>query len=628
MTLVVIHSKQNGMNKTQIFLDENKDMEVTIVNGASYRIADVIDDCYRAVNGQFLTPDWSDGMKKEYFDVSRVMAVNIKDGTDIDTKNIGVQGENQEGIQASGLIREVIKNHLKVEDYATLFNDVRDELVDFGHVQLEKTSEGTRTVDLRNIIRPAHILDVQKSGQVIKHEMTYFDMLKKKDEWAAGWDEIEALYEKMKATGKSTFLVYSHWCIDEFDGQTTKGCIVSLDRELLEPKEEHERAQWSPVFELARYKTPWTSVIHNEKLKQKLEKQGFLIDGEMPEYPFLDIRFVTVKGRWMGAGVYEITAPIRRAYNRTMNIKLRHDEIKTKGTFLHTKGLNGKSLTQEAINALESTGVVELQNGAKLEQLRIESLVYEFITTADKFFEFARQLLGLTAQGTGEDLPANMPATTAVINQNRANTLFDRVLEIQGNAWKVWFSKFELRDIMDNLTMKKWAKIQGNYDDIKEVLEPFVDNYLNMKLADSLPKNIPLAAQLGIKQQIPKEVLNEAKESLMQRLIKSNTAFVQLTKKIVQQADFFMEFYITNESFSKSARIQELQALRADALTNPASSLSPKKIEAEILNNIDLDMKRFEKSKEEQDLITNPLLNATLPTPTSTSVAPQAVPAS
>lgn len=615
------------INKTQLFLQENSEMVVTIVPGAFYSINDVINDCYRAVNGQFLESRWSDGMKKEYFDVSRVMSVNIKNGTDIDTKDIGVQSENQEGIRAAGLIREVVKQHLKVEDYATLFNDVRDELVDFGHVQLKKTVNGTEIVDLRNIVRQAHILDVQKSGEIEKHEYTYQEMLERKYKWADAWDEVETLWSKMQATGKSTFLVYEHWLIDEFDGQVTKGCIESLDRELLEPREAHERAQWSPVFELCRYKTPSTAVIHDEKLRARLEKEKFLIDGEMPLYPYQDIRLVTVKGRWMGAGVYEITAPIRRAYNRTMNIKLRHDEIKTKGTFLHTKGLNGKSLTQEAINALESTGVVELQNGASLEQLKIESLIYEFITTADKFFEFARQLLGLTAQGTGEDLPANMPATTAVINQQRANTLFDRVLEIQGIAWKNWFSKFELRDIMDNLTMKKWAKIQGNEDDLREVLEPFVENYINMKLGEALPKNIPLAAQLGVKQMIPKEVTDELKKTIMGQLIKSKTAFAQLTKKIVKQADFFIEFYITNESFSKSARIQELQALRADALTNPASSLSPKKLEAEILNNVDLDSKRFEKDEEEQSIISNPLLNATLPPQASPQAPPQAVPA-
>jgi len=609
------------MSRTTAFLDENQDMQVTIVPGAYYNIGNVISDVFRAVNSQFLTSTWSDGMPKEFFDVSKVMAINIKHGTDLDTKDISIEAENQQAIGVVGVLKPIIQNHLKVEDYASLLNSVRDELVDFGHVILKKTSEGTETVDLRNVVRPAHILDVQKGGLIEKHEWTYSDMLQRKSKFDK-WEEVETLWEKMKTQGLSTFQVYEHWLIDDFDGQVTKGVIMSLDREIMKPEEGSEPSDWDTTVELSRTKTPYTKPIADIQKKKELEKSGFLIDGEEPLYPYEDIRFVAVKGRWLGAGVYEITAPVRRAYNRTLNVKLRYDEIQTKGTFLHTKGINGKSLTQEAINALESTGVVDLQDGAQLEQLRIQSLTNEFINSADKFFEFARQLLGLTAQGTGEDLPANMPATTAVINDKRAKTLFDSILETQGIAWRNWFSDFELDDILDNLSAKKWAKIQGSEEDLIEVITPFAIKYL--KMDQRFQNMVSLGRELKIMEAVQPAV-DKVQKELVKDNIMNGTAFVSFKKSFLKNAQFFIDFVITNEASDKQAEMANLELMKQSALTNPASGLSPKKIEAEQLSKMSLDIKRFEKSEEEQAIISNPQLNANLPTPNAPQGAPQAV---
>ena len=617
----VTNLNKKTMSRTTAFLDENQDMQVTIVPGAYYNIGNVISDVFRAVNSQFLTSTWSDGMPKEFFDVSKVMAINIKHGTDLDTKDISIEAENQQAIGVVGVLKPIIQNHLKVEDYASLLNSVRDELVDFGHVILKKTSEGTETVDLRNVVRPAHILDVQKGGLIEKHEWTYSDMLQRKSKFDK-WEEVETLWEKMKTQGLSTFQVYEHWLIDDFDGQVTKGVIMSLDREIMKPEDGSEPSDWDTTVELSRTKTPYTKPIADIQKKKELEKSGFLIDGEEPLYPYQDIRFVAVKGRWLGAGVYEITAPVRRAYNRTLNVKLRYDEIQTKGTFLHTKGINGKSLTQEAINALESTGVVDLQNGAQLEQLKIQSLTNEFINSADKFFEFARQLLGLTAQGTGEDLPANMPATTAVINDKRAKTLFDSILETQGIAWRNWFSDFELDDILDNLSAKKWAKIQGSEEDLIEVITPFAIKYL--KMDQRFQNMVSLGRELKIMEAV-QPAIDKVQKELVKDNIMNGTAFVSFKKSFLKNAQFFIDFVITNEASDKQAEMTNLELMKQSALTNPASGLSPKKIEAEQLGKMSLDIKRFEKSEEEQAIISNPQLNANLPTPNAPQGAPQAV---
>lgn len=588
------------MSKFTNYLNANEQMLCTITSEVKYNIADVIRDDYRAINGQFKEDKFSDGTKKEYFNVSQVYATAIKSPTDIDTKDLGVHSEFKEAINAVGVVRGVIRHHLKVSDYGTLFNQVRDELVDFGHVILKKTKDGTKIVDLRNVIRPAHIMDIQKSGMCERHQYSYQDMLERKSRWEAHWNDIERLWEKMQISGENTFTVYEFWTIDEFDGQITKGFIYYLDNQVCKPDERsQEFHSYMPHIELEREKTPWTVPCTNEKQRKELEKRGFLINGEMPMYPYDEQRLLTIKGRWKGAGVYEITAPIRRAYNKVMNDKLHYDDTFHKGLYVHTKGVGGKSLTQAALNALENSGVVDLAPGAKLEQMRLTSLTTDFILSADKFFEFGRQLLGLTAQGTGEELPASMPATTAAINQQKSKTLFDAVIELQSLLWKRWFSNFELGDIMENLTYKKWVKIYGDENELREALEPFVTNYIYSEI-NKKATNRELGRAGIITPTISKEDLEATKDDIFSRIINKSGTFIEFTKELAKQSQFYLEFYVNNESFDKLAKIQTLMSLKADALVNPNSGMDPAEIEKELIDLLGLDPNRFKKKESAQ----------------------------
>lgn len=577
------------------FLSDNETMDVNTSTDVSYSITEVLDDVHRAINAKFVEDKWSDGSLKSYFDLSRVMATAIKLPTDIDTKDLGMHAENKEAVPAVGLLRGAVKNHLKVNDYGTLFNRVKDDnLVDIGHVILKKTSEGTEIVDIRNIIRPADAMNIQECTFVEKHVYTWEDMLARKNRWKEAWSEVKQVWEKMQQKGRNNFTVYEMWTIDDFDGQTTKGKIMYLDNQISKPEDTGNQDEWNPQIELERTKTPYTEPIEDERKRKRLEKEGFLIDGEMPLYPYDEQRLFTIPGRWLGAGVYEITAPLREAYNQTMNNKLHYDELFGKGLFVHAKGVGGKRLTQAALQALENSGVVELQNGAKLEQLRLQSLTADFIASADKFFEFARQLLGLTAQGTGEELPASMSATSAMINQQRAKTLYDTVIEKQSLLWTRWFSRFELKDILENLTAQKWVKIEGNEQELKEILIPFARNYINAKIGEQAPVLMNQGIIDAAPEVSPDDIEATVNEAV-DKLLEQKSIFVEFTKKMFKQARYYLEFYISGEGFNKIERLKTLAQLKADAMVNPNSTMDVGAIEDEILDIVGVGVNRFKR---------------------------------
>ncbi len=585
----------------QQYISLYKDGTVQITKDISYNLTDVIEDNYLAINAKFKDPLFSDGVEKEYFDPERVMSTRLKASTDIDTKDAQIHAENELTIKLSPLLRGLFRYRLKTEDYGTLFNDVRDELIDQGHVIIKKVENKTEIVDLRNVIRPPHILDIQKGGVVERTYLTWDEVLANKKDWKENWADIEALKEKMKQEHKHLFTVYEHWTMDDFKVEKkdkfTKGCIKYLDRSLMSPEQDND---WNPYLELDRFASPFKEKVRSKSRLKKLREQGYIgkNEEEEPIYPYEEARFITLRGRWLGAGVYEILRPIGKAYRRNMNNKIRFDEINHKGISVHTRGdVKGKGLTQEALQALQYGGVVGIKAGERLERLNFGSLIGEFLASADKFMELARMELGITVTATGEEVPANMPATTSAINQNIAKTTYDVIIEAQSLLWKRYFSKFELASMLEDITLEDWSKIEGDQIELEELEEPFIENLIN----ESIPKAVEAGTFVPQSSALPPEEMGRVKEAVkIKRREMQGVRFAQVKNDIIKDADFFIEFYVNNESFDRINKIRELQILKQEAIANPTSSLSAERLEEEILDLMNLSSKRFKKTEQEK----------------------------
>jgi hypothetical protein len=622
--------------KISDYIDSYKRGTVQITNGVSYNLEDVIADDFLSVNAMFSEPNFSDGTPKEYFDIGRILSTRLKASTDIDTKDIEMIAENSPAVGVTDLIKGAVRHQLKVQDWGEKFNQVRDELIDFGHVIIKKVNNETKIVDLRNVVRPPHVMDIQESGICERVFLTWDDVLANKKNWQAHWDDILAIKEKLKKENKTYFTTYELWTMDDFEvkgaEKFTKGCIVYLDRSLLEEDSDNSVDSWSPYLELERYPTPEKEKIRSKKQLKQLREQGYIGKDEdtEPIYPYDEQRFVTIQGRWKGAGVHEICRPLQKAYNRNMNNKLRFDELNHKGVTVLTKTATGKgkSLSQDALNSLEYGGVVAIKNDEQLNRLNFGNLIGEFLQTADKFFELARQMVGVTAQGVGEELPASMPATTAAINQQVAKTTYDVVIEQQSLLWARYFRRFELNSILEDITLEEWAKIEGDPRDLEELEENYIDNLAKDRITKALNENpdvkIDLFNRYGWRSDFPQEELEMVKEAIRQARQKmGGIRFAQIKKDLIKDAEFNIAFYVNNEAFDKISKIKELQMLRQEALSNPNSSLSAEQLEEAILDLMNLGGKRFKKTEKEKQALIMAMQQQQIP---QTESVPEQVP--
>lgn len=605
------------------FITRYADGFVRISPEVSYCLQDVIYKNIQYFNRQFEEPYYADGTKKLFYPLSYIMARTLFENTDIDTKDMNLRAENPASIDVTAIVKPAVRQHLKDYDFGETLNNMRQHLINMGHIIVKEVNGESRVVDLRNVIRPPHMMDIQEGAFAERILMTWEDMLENKEEWADSWDEIEELHEIMTGdltevegangqierytskghkvsqqiggTETTYFIVYEYWTRSNFKvGKKdvfTKGVIKYLDKNLLRPEDNNDTFNWVPFCELERFASPYSIRIKSKKRLNALKKQGLVVRGDEERiYPYVEQRLVTVDGRWLGVGVYELTAPMQEQFNEIMNEKRRIDQLVHKGILIHRQPSNGDSsgLTQEFIQSLATGAIISVEQDEDLTRLNIGNMTTDFVASADKIFELARQVAGVTASGTGEELPASTTATIGVINQQKAKTTFDIIIEQQSLFLKRLFETFKLRSILEAMTQEDWVQLLGDPEELNAMEDKYVRNYAHQQMNKALAEG---------------QMVNpEDTEALVQALKQSREnrpRFAQIRNDLIKNLRTTVEFYVSSESFDKLNRVRELQQAIQNAIMDPNNTLSITRMQQEVMDLLDLSGSRFRMTKEE-----------------------------
>lgn len=613
------------------FLQTYERGTLQITDKIKYDVREVIERNNRLKHGKFENPEFPDGTAKLFYNVAFAVANTIFRNTDLDTKNMNVVSTNGVGAALMPMLKMVLRWFLKVAGYNEIINDVRQEMIDMGHVVTKIVKGKTKIVNLLNLVVPPHADSIQDAGCVEATFLTYDDMLANKSYWEDKWDAIEDLYKTMCESGEVFFTVYEQWTWgyldDDYEGGKAMGayddkkrdyqenklkagakikkiCIKYLDMSLIsDPKTSNRNnpVTWAAYEELERFETP-------EEITDELT------DEKIKVFPYEEQRFIKIKGRWLGFGVYELLAGLQEDYNERMNLKRRLDRQSLTGILIHRlpSDVNkAAQLTQQFIASVDQGAVLDVESDEDLDRLPAGTIA-DFVPMIDKIFEIMRLIIGVSAQGAGEELPASMPATTSVINQRVAQTTYDVVIEQQSIFWTKAFNKFLLRDIIESLTKKKVIAITGDPSIIDDLDQMYSSNLLNAKIQEfqdfyGQPGVVYKGREIYFSTDDPKmyeqqygEVLEQLIEDLRSQ---GDSRFTSLKitgmrESIIKDIQFGVQFYVDSEAFDKRATVTDLLALRQI----PDLSLSKIKMDEYLLDlSSGMDAKRFQKSKKEKE---------------------------
>lgn len=601
--------QKDSLARFLTFIETNRSGHVRLTSGVDFYIKKIIEQNILDRNFKFAFPYYADGTEKFFFSLPYIIADAMYKNTDIDTKDIQLVADNQDAIDWIPLLKGALDNYLKSYGYGEKLNLIRKELIDMGHILIEEVDNESHIVNLIDVVRPAHITNIQDSGLALKKLYTWEEMLMNKEEWKSNWKRITQIKEVLDSVQRKNFKIYDWWTVDKFTvgGKEveTKGCIRFLDCQIFDESISDSPENWTPAVELERFASPTEVRVEFQARLKKLKKIGLVREGSDSEtvYPFEEQRLINVPGRWMGMGMYELLRPETQAYNKTLNEKLRYDELLHKGVLVHTKAsfsLNqkgsGRALEAEVMNRIQNGTMISIKAGEKIDRLNVGSLTADFLASADKWFEIARQKAGVNETAVGERLPSSTPATIGVLNERQSKTAFDVVNEQQGLFFERLFSKFKMKSIINDLIEEEWTKIIGNPDELAKMEDAYIENLINIKINE--------AAQTGKispkSSVMPDEEYSQIKQAVVSLRDKQGSQrMAQFKKELIKDFNFYAKFSITNENFDKQVMLTNLQDAINTVSTMPISGLDATKLVERKLDIMGISPVGLRKSQEQ-----------------------------
>lgn len=554
----------------QRFITEHQTSTVHISPEISYNVLDVVKESRRLFHGQFNNPTTSTGLNKIFYNIGYIVYDTIARHTDIDTKDIAINSENQRGLIIAPILRGATRAYLDRAHFGEMLNDMRQVMLRDGTVYVKMVGNKPYIVDAFNIIEPAY-----QDGVGTMAERIYLsaqdirdldlDFKEYKEEHT-----VNMLIERAEEMQQDV-IAYEYW----YEKEGIPYCELHFSTELLE-SDEQNKDEWSPYIQVDGYETPY---------KDK--------DGD-PTHPYRKGHMIKVKGRRIGFGVFELTRGIIENYNELMNINREKNLLDMRGIFTFRKGTNSRAIPQSFVDKIGLGGFLELERDENIERLPYQYLAGEVMTTADNLFNLARQVGGATAMDTGEDLPSRVSATAVMYSKQNANSTYDVVRENLGLFLEDFFENLYMPAIIRDLKAEETVKILGDPYSLRELDDILVRTQVNKELADSKEANGYYSLDgKGITNQ--GQIDDEIDVRKAELSSQGDVRWGKITDALLEGLKYSVSVNVTNESFDKAGKIQSMQTI----MQTPDLAISKERVGLRMMDLLGEDVKQFELSEKE-----------------------------
>jgi len=564
----------------QSFIDKYEDMRVEVSPGISYSLRKIINESYRLLNAQFQkNAEESDGFVNVFTRKMWVVYRTLIQGADIDTKDAKVSSSIVSKQFILNMLKMVFHSHMNRTFFGEFIDKVKEEMAWFGSSIVKRYNGTVGTVDLRNYITEPHIKDPQERRHAEMWFASYDQLIRYKKEWK-NWDAVEELWEKMQAQGESQFKIVDFWTWNK-DGH--KICKRSLDNTMKMPEEGTRTTEWSPYITVDTFRTPY-------KVKSETKRERDMYGDERDMFPYEQFDLFDLPGRMLGLGCGELLAMPEMMYDQLFNVKRKMDMKALYGIIVHTaiQGTNGLStLSQDNIAGLDKGTVISLAPGEQLSQLPYDTRASDFSQMEEKIYELMLQLVGITAQGTGQTVAPSTSATQISDNRMVENKVYEHFKQRMHHGLTRLMQNGYANDMVNDLTEMEFVNITGDIRDLKEMDRILTDNAVNnwiRKTKESTGIYPSTEEEMMVRQQIEVELASLG-----------SSRFPQIKKEMLKQMNFFIEWNFVDESVDYKQKMDTLNAMRSD----PQSSKSKSKIEDELISMAGLNPAQYDKTEEE-----------------------------
>jgi hypothetical protein len=491
------------------------------------------------------------------------------------------------------LFEQEAKLWFKNKNFPAILNQIAEELPVFGSVVIKKVKRNIEIVDLMRLILDPTVDKIRDSSYIIQvHYLTETQLRNMADVWDS--DEIDKLIRFGKKVPKETI-------------EGNKDVSSTSDNNLY--YKIYERYGEVPLSFITDKETDSDKIVRSlfvvSDLKEiyhdnkKIGDTGIVLFRSKwnKEYPFLDVHYSKIKGRWLGRGVYEILFDVQERINELANLKRLSMAISS----MHIFQKAGPSPLKNILTSIENGDIIRVDDGLISPVANEERNLAAFQSEEQRYDLYADRISFAHDAIRGESLPATTPATNALIMERGASSVYLFKRENLTIFLKNMFLEFILPEIKKDLTAEHIFRFAGdiqkiNYLDDKIVeaeTEKYVFDYLN---------NTGFYPEQNKIEEIKSKIKSQLKKYGVVRFLKINNGFYS-------DLEFDFDVIVDEESMNITALAQNIPAVLnflsvPDLLTNPVKKrLALKLFELFGLKPVELEKELEQANSQSQNML-------------------------
>jgi len=500
-------------------------------------------------NSKYETGD-TDELQREkpFYNVSKWRLQVATRSTDLDTKNVQVVADHEDGYVPSMLLNRRVYNWMKEEDFALKLNQMGYARAKWGGVlvkKYERREKGKRKLcvdvcDWRNVITDP--IDVMSGAIIEMHDLSPTQLGK----MGKSWENVDKAMELATTKRKSALG-------DDSDGSTEKVRVYEVTGEF--PRDYFDDgADGYAVFHayLAGVGQGDDIVLFSEELDALEDKYRYL-------------PWEKVEGRGLGVGVVEDGFEAQAWTNDAVQKERDMLELASK-IFYKT---DDPSIDDNSLTDLQTGQIIKVEDGKTFAQVNTVPVAFpqiqEVIAKWDRQYE---RVSNTYAAVTGESMPARTPFR-AIATMNQEGTSFFRYrLEefgiFVGEIIEDWVVPFCVETMNDSLT----AEFSG--DELAAV-----DDAIGNDAAIQAMIERALAPVGEFEPLAPEEPQAMKDAALKQLGAKPPKRTVRIPKGFFDGIEYKVTVDVTGEAIDKAVALESLNTIIMTVAQNPQILTDP-----------------------------------------------------
>lgn len=516
-----------GLIRTEIENFNTKWIEIT--PGYTFNQAQTLRKIELYYNGKFESGEFdSEGFKKFFYNIVQFPCDVATKAIDLDTKDFRLVPESPSAQIPTWFLGKELKDWMKETKFGSVLNEIVEDLPKYGTVVVKKTKNGLEVLNLHNLICDQSVKDLKDSFVLERHVMTA-DELRAMPYDKKAIKKVIDLYSKNSE--ENQIIVWERWGYrntdeDEFD--YTLDIVAGVEK-FEEDKNTKDRMELGEV-------------LFSEAIDQK-------------KFPYREVHWKKIKGRWLGLGVVEANFDPQIRQNELQNLK--------------SKALywTSKILFQSQDETIARNLLTDVVNG---EILRVKSPLTEIPIRKSDLAEFSQeeqrwdknvQERNFTFETeTGASLPSGTPFRLGALLKGASGGFFNYKREKVGLFLRDMFFEVIIPEFKKSKRKKHTITFGSDDKTRQDLIDRAAELLLTTRIDDIVIKT-------GFAPDITE--VEKEREVIRNTLKAHKNLFVEIPDSFYENAMFSMELIITDEQIDIGQKLESISSFIQLIAGNP-----------------------------------------------------------